>query len=181
MSRGGLGLLSEIARVGRLERELRTALEPWRRLRAVHDPGRVLTQLAYALALGGDCLADIGMLRDAEPIVGPVASDPTVSRVIDDLAAGGQPVLDAIAAAHATVRARVHAADGGPTQDGLVALDVDATLITAHSEKQGRPPDLQARVRSPPGPGVPRPRRRPHRRSAGRAVATRQRQRQQRR
>jgi len=140
VSRGGLGLLSEIARVGRLERELRTALEPWRRLRAVHDPGRVLTQLAYALALGGDCLADIGMLRDAEPIVGPVASDPTVSRVIDDLAAGGQPVLDAIAAAHATVRARVHAADGGPTQDGLVALDVDATLITAHSEKQDARP-----------------------------------------
>jgi hypothetical protein len=136
VSRGGLVLLAETARVGRLEGELRTALAPWCRLRAVHDPGRVVTQLAYTLALGGDCLADIGLLRDGELIVGAVPSDPTVSRVIDDLAAGGQDVLDAIAAAHATVRARVHAAGGGPAGDGSVPLDVDATLITAHSEKE---------------------------------------------
>jgi hypothetical protein len=140
VSRGGLVLLAETGRVGRLERELRGALKPWGRRRAVHDPGRVLTQLAYALALGGDCLADIGMLRDAQPIVGPVPSDPTVSRVIDDLAGGGQPALDAIAAAHAMVRARVHAAGGGPAGDGLVPLDIDATLITAHSEKEDARP-----------------------------------------
>ncbi len=140
MSRGGLVLLAETARVAGLERELRTALAPWRRRRAVHDPGRVVVQLAHALALGGDCLADIAMLRDAEQVVGVVASDPTVSRVVDDLAAGGPDVLDAIAAAHARARARVHAAGGGPGGDGPVALDVDATLITAHSDKEDARP-----------------------------------------
>lgn len=140
MSRGGLALLVETARVGRLERELRAVLEPWRRERAVHDPAQVLTHLAYALAAGGDCLADIGMLRDAISIVGPVASDPTVSRVIDDLAAGGQDVLDAIGAAHATARARVHAAGGGPAGKGPVPLDIDPTLVSAHSDKEDARP-----------------------------------------
>jgi Transposase DDE domain group 1 len=144
VSRGGIALLAETARVGGLERALWTALTPWRRTRAVHDPARVVTQLAFALAAGGDCLADIGVLRDATAIVGVVPSDPTVSRVIDDLAAGGQDVLDAIAAAHAAARARVHDAGGGPPAesglDGLVALDIDATLVAAHSDKQDARP-----------------------------------------
>ena len=143
MSRGGLALLAETARVARLEGALRAALGRWRRARAVHDPARVVLQLGYALAAGGDCLADIGVLRDASSIVGAVPSDPTVSRVIADLAAGGQDVLDAIAGAHAAARARVHAAGGGPGHvggGGLVPLDIDATLITAHSDKQDARP-----------------------------------------
>ncbi|HVX68094.1 MAG TPA: IS1380 family transposase [Mycobacteriales bacterium] len=140
VSRGGLVLLAETARVARLERELRIRLAPWTRERAVHDPARVVVQLGYALAAGGDCLADVGVLRDATAIVGPVASDPTVSRVVDDLAAGGQDVLDAIADAHAAARARVHAAGGGPAGDGLVPLDIDATLVAAHSDKEDARP-----------------------------------------
>jgi hypothetical protein len=142
VSRGGVALLAETARAAGLERELRRALEPWTRDRAVHDPGRVVLQLAYALALGGDCLADIGMLRDATGIVGPVPSDPTVSRVIDDLAVGGPDVLAAIADAHAAARARVHAAGGGPDTDteGYVPLDIDATIVIAHSDKEDARP-----------------------------------------
>jgi hypothetical protein len=140
VSRGGIALLAETARVAGLAAELPTGLQPWTRHRAVHDPATVLTQLAYALAAGGDCLADIAMLRDATSIVGPVPSDPTVSRVIDDLATGGSAVLAAIAAAHAAARARVHAAGGGPSGPGLVALDIDSTLITAHSDKQDARP-----------------------------------------
>ena len=143
MSRGGIALLAGTARVAGIEDELRTALASWRRPRAVHDPARVVTQLSYALAAGGDCLADIAMLRDATAIVGAVPSDPTVSRVIDDLAAGGQQVLDAIADAHAAARARVHAAGGGPAgtgPDGLVPLDIDATLVSAHSDKEDAQP-----------------------------------------
>jgi Transposase DDE domain group 1 len=136
VSRGGVALLAETAGVSGLERELRRGLVPWTRGRAVHDPGRVVLQLAYALALGGDCLADIGMLRDATAIVGPVPSDPTVSRVIDDLAAGGPAVLEAIAGAHAAARARVHACGGGPRPDGPVVVDLDATIIIAHSDKE---------------------------------------------
>jgi len=142
VSRGGVALLAETARASGLQRELRRALEPWTRDRAVHDPGRVVLQLAYALALGGDCLADIGMLRDATAIVGPVPSDPTVSRVIDDLAVGGPDVLDALAGAHAAARAQVHAAGGGPdiATEGSVPLDIDATIVIAHSEKEDARP-----------------------------------------
>jgi hypothetical protein len=38
----------------------------WRKARAVHDPGKILLDVALAAALGGDCLADSGMLR-SEP------------------------------------------------------------------------------------------------------------------
>jgi hypothetical protein len=95
-------MLAETARVAGLERELRSALQPWTRRRAMHDPARVVVQLAYMLALGGDCLADVALLlRDGTAVVGAVPSDPTMSRVIDDLAAGGQQVQDAIARAAA--------------------------------------------------------------------------------
>jgi Transposase DDE domain group 1 len=136
VSRGGVALLAETARAGGLERELRRGLAPWARRRAVHDPGRVVLQLGYALALGGDCLADIGMLRDATAIVGAVPSDPTVSRVIEDLAAGGPAVLAAFAAAHAAARARVHARGGGPRVDGPMIVDIDPTIVVAHSNKE---------------------------------------------
>jgi len=103
--------------------------------------GTVLTQLAYALAAGGDCLTDIGMLRDATAIVRAVASDPTVSRVIDDLAAGGS---EAIAAAHAKARARVHAASGGPRATWLVAVDIDANADHCAFGEGRRASKLQA-------------------------------------
>ena len=70
-----------------LDRALSTALAPWRKPRAVHDPGKIILDLALALALGGDCLADVAMLRAEPGVFGPVASDPTVSRLIDTLAA----------------------------------------------------------------------------------------------
>ena len=47
----------------------------------IHDPGKVITDLALTLALGGDCLADIAMLRAQPEVFGPVASDPTVPRL----------------------------------------------------------------------------------------------------
>jgi hypothetical protein len=64
------------------------ALEPWRKPPAVHDPGKILLDVALAVALGGDCLADVGMLRAELAVFGPVASDPTVSRLISRLASG---------------------------------------------------------------------------------------------
>ncbi len=66
-------LLVETARRTGLDTSLSAALEPWRRPRAVHDPGKVLLDLALAVALGGDCLSDVGMLR-AEPAVFGLAS-----------------------------------------------------------------------------------------------------------
>ncbi|MEU5769713.1 transposase [Streptomyces asoensis] len=83
------------------------ALTPWRKPRAVHDPGKILLDVALAVALGGDCLADVGMLRSEPAVVGPVASDPTISRPVDALAASGPKALAAIRGARSEVRQRV--------------------------------------------------------------------------
>jgi hypothetical protein len=48
-------------------------------VRAVHDPGKILTDLSMAVARRGDCLADIAVLRTQPDLTGPVAPDPVVS------------------------------------------------------------------------------------------------------
>jgi hypothetical protein len=93
-------------RVTGLGRGLSAALEPWRAPRAVHDPGKIVADLAAALALGGDCLADIAVLRGQPALAGPVASDPVVSRLVTALAADGPRALKAIRAARAAARER---------------------------------------------------------------------------
>ena len=82
VSQAGVLLLLETARVTGLAQGLRAGLARWRAPRAAHDPGKILTDLAMALALGGDCLADIAVLRAQPDLAGPVASDPVVSRLI---------------------------------------------------------------------------------------------------
>ncbi len=62
--------------VDRAGRGLCAGLEQWRAPRAVHEPGKIVADLAAALALGGDCLADIAGLREQPELAGPVASDP---------------------------------------------------------------------------------------------------------
>jgi hypothetical protein len=57
---GGL-LLTRTLRVTGLDRGLDTALERWRPARAVHSPGKIIAGLAVAMALGGDCLADVAV------------------------------------------------------------------------------------------------------------------------
>jgi hypothetical protein len=89
VSQAGAVLLVETARRTGLDGAISAALSPWRKTRAVHDPGKVLLDVALAVALGGDCLADIAMLRAESGVFGPVASDPTVSRLIDTLAGVG--------------------------------------------------------------------------------------------
>ncbi|MBO0915678.1 transposase [Streptomyces laculatispora] len=64
--------------------------------------------------------------------------DPTVSRLIDALAAAGPKALTAIRSARAEVRSRVRKPAGanGPAADGRVTVDIDGVLVLAHSEKQ---------------------------------------------
>lgn len=59
---GGV-LLTETVRVSGLTAALSTALAPWAKDGAIHEPGKVLTDLAITLALGGDTLSDLGVLR----------------------------------------------------------------------------------------------------------------------
>ncbi|RSM86773.1 transposase, partial [Streptomyces sp. WAC 01420] len=89
VAQAGAVLLVETVRKVGLDTAISAALSPWRKPRAVHDPGKILLDVALAVALGGDCLADVGMLRAEPAVFGPVASDPTVSRLVDALAASG--------------------------------------------------------------------------------------------
>ncbi|MEA2373031.1 MAG: hypothetical protein QOH12_3425 [Solirubrobacteraceae bacterium] len=98
----------------------------------VIDPGKVIRDLAGMLADGGDAVCDLGAVRDQAVLFGAVASDSTAFRVIDKIA--NDPVLLAgLRAAQAKARERVWKLTGPPA--GLT-IDIDATLITAHSEKE---------------------------------------------
>jgi hypothetical protein len=139
---GGL-LLTQTLRATGLDRGLDAALEQWRQPRAVHSPGKIITDLAVAVALGGDCLADVAMLRAQPELFGPAASDPVVSRLVIRLAADGPRALKVIRAARAAARQRAWAlaGDAAPGCDGgLITADIDATIVTSCSEKeQARP------------------------------------------
>jgi Transposase DDE domain group 1 len=139
---GGL-LLTQTLRATGLEAGLTAALQRWRVPRAVHDPGKIITDLAVALALGGDCLADIAVLRAEPGLHGLVASDPVVSRLVTRLAADAPRALKAIRAARAAARQRAWelAGEAAPGADGtLIPLDIDATIVTAYSEKDQATP-----------------------------------------
>jgi hypothetical protein len=87
LSQAGALLLAETLRVTGLGEGPPAGLARWRAPRAVHDPGKIIADLAVTLALGGDCLADVAVLRSQPEVAGPVASDPVVSRLITALAA----------------------------------------------------------------------------------------------
>jgi hypothetical protein len=145
----GAVVLLRAAEAVRLDAALSAALAPWRRPLAGHDPGKIVLDLAVSLATGGDCLADLAQLRAAPQLFGPVASDPTVSRLVDVLAADTPAALAAIAAARAAARERAwslageHAPDHGTDASRPLVIDVDATLVTAHSEKEYAAPTFK--------------------------------------
>ena len=135
---GGLLLIRTLRATG-LDRGLEEALERWRPARAVHSPGKIIADLAVAVALGGDCLADVAMLRAQPELAGPVASDPVVSRLVTRLASDVPRALKAIRAARAAARQRAWDLVGGaaPGAAGdLVTVDIDATIVTSCSEKE---------------------------------------------
>ncbi|MGO1201446.1 MAG: IS1380 family transposase [Dermabacteraceae bacterium] len=142
---GGV-LATETLRATGLDRGLSRALAPWRRPWAWHDPGKIIADLALMLVLGGDCLADVASLRAEPDVYGQVASDPTISRTITALAADADAVIAAIGHARAQARqeawslAGEHAPGAGATSAAPLVIDLDATLVTAHSDKeQARP------------------------------------------
>jgi hypothetical protein len=143
VSHAGGALLTATVRASGLDVALSAALAPWRKPLAVHDPGKVLLDLAVTLALGGDCLADIALLRAEPAVFGLVASDPTVSRTIDALAKDAPAALRAIHAARAVARQRAWSLAGKAAPDAGIdaahplVIDLDATLVTSHSDKEG--------------------------------------------
>ncbi len=109
----------------------------------VHDRGRVLVDVATMITAGGEAIGDIDTLRHQRDVLGPVASAPTAWRALDELTPAS---LKRIEAARALARARVWGLIPGGLPASMVAgttlpadlvvLDVDATIVIAHSEKE---------------------------------------------
>lgn len=130
VSRAGAALLVELADRTGLTAGLSEALAATRERRSAHDPGRVLRDLAVMLADGGDCVTDVDAYRGQERLFGARASETTTHRVIKSV---DQRLLGQIRAARAKARARVWDAGARPE---TITLNIDATLMTAHSDKE---------------------------------------------
>lgn len=149
VSHAGTVLLAELAdRIG-LTAALSEATHSLRERRAGHDPGRVLVDVAVAIADGARVISDVQALADQVGLHGPagsVASTPTIWRVLAGIDAA---MLADIRLARAAARDRAWLARGELTGSELpgsraagrlldqTVIDLDATLVTAHSDKEG--------------------------------------------
>lgn len=143
ISSTGASLLLQTGQVSGLTRGLSQQLGSWRLARSVHDPGKTVLDLAVTIALGGDCLADAALLRAQSELFGVVASDPTISRLIDALGADPGAAIAAIRRARAAAREVVWQSSSPVAAAGEVVVDLDATLIGAHSDKEGATPNFK--------------------------------------
>jgi hypothetical protein len=114
--------------------------------------GMVLASTAIAIAMGATAMADIEVLGQLAPVLGPAPSDSTVRRVLD---LATDRVLARVSQARARTRrhvwAQIEAAGGfpwigvaGKALTGWLVIDMDATLITACSDKDGAAPTWKA-------------------------------------
>jgi len=146
VSQAGAVMLLRTAEKTGLGGALTVALAPWRKPLATHDPGKILLDLAVSVAVGGDCLADLALLREESGVFGAVASDPTVSRLIATLAEDAPKALAAINSARAACRATAWSRAGAHAPDHRMdavhplIIDLDASLVGAHSEKEHAAP-----------------------------------------
>lgn len=152
VSHTGAVLLRELAdRVG-LTREFSNALAGVRRRGGGHDPGRVAVDVAVVIADGGEVISDLRTLSDQAVLHGPVASVATAWRLLDKV---GAAELAGLRRARVLARERAWVARGELTGSELPAsrvagrtiehlvIDVDATLVDVHSEKQDAAPNYK--------------------------------------
>jgi hypothetical protein len=130
VSHAGVALLVELADRAGLTEALSGALADTRERRSAHDPGRVLRDVAVMLADGGDCVTDMAAFEGQERLFGARASETTTHRVLKSV---DEALLARVRAARAEARARVWDAGARPE---TITLNIDATLLTAHSEKE---------------------------------------------
>jgi Transposase DDE domain group 1 len=130
VSHAGAALLVELADRAGLTGALSDAMAPTRERRSAHDPGRVLRDVAVMLADGGDCVSDMAAYEGQERLFGERASETTTHRVLKSV---DERLLERIRVARAAARARVWDAGARPES---ITLNIDATLVAAHSEKE---------------------------------------------
>lgn len=145
VSHAGTVLLRELADRTGLTRQFSDVLAGGRRRRGGHDPGRVAVDLAVAIADGGEVISDLRTLADQEVLHGRVASTATAWRLLD---AVDEDTLEGLRRARVAARERAWMARGELTgielpgsavagaTIGHVVIDIDATLVEAHSEKE---------------------------------------------
>lgn len=138
VAHAGTRLLCDLADELGLTAGLSAAMAPTKRRRSGHDRGRVLVDLAVALADGATAISDLAVLAGQPTLFGEVASVPTAWRT---LAAVDEEALGRIAAARAQARRRAWAAGMDPR---FYVVDIDGTLLTSHSEKEGTAPTYKA-------------------------------------
>jgi hypothetical protein len=127
----GSAALSELADTLGWTPALSKGMAPSRCRRSVHDPGEVLRDVMVTIADGGDCLSDLSVLREQPELFGQVASLTTAWRVIDGIKV---EQLGILREGRRQARERAWASGSAPER---ITLDFDATLVTAHSEKEG--------------------------------------------
>jgi len=103
----------------------------------IHMPGQVLGDLAVAIADGAVSISDLAALRDQPDLFGSVASTPTAWRVLDRVSGD---LLAGIRQGRAAARAAAWRAGAAPDLTGELHLDIDATILIAHSEKERAAP-----------------------------------------
>ena len=130
----GARLLSDLTDASGLAAGLSVAMAATKQRRRGHDRGEVVADLAVMIADGGDTISDLAVLRNQPDLFGDVASTPTAWRTLEAIDAAA---LERIATARAAARRRVWATGADP---GFYVIDIDATLVTAHSDKQGAAP-----------------------------------------
>jgi hypothetical protein len=118
----------------------------------VLDRGAALVSMAVAIALGATSMNDIALLDHLAPVLGAGPSDTTVRRTLE---LAGPRTLDKIARVRAQARERVWKliaatpagfpwlSVAGKLLEGWLVIDMDATLVTAHSEKEGAAPTFK--------------------------------------
>lgn len=142
VTRGGRGvanhvgarLVSGVADDIGLSGGLSAALAATKQRRRGHDRGGVLRDLAVMVADGGTRISDLAVLRNQPKLFDDVASTSTAWRALEVV---GDEVLERIAVARADARAEAWARGMDP---GFYVIDLDATLVGAHSEKEGAAP-----------------------------------------
>lgn len=148
VAHAGARLLAELAEATGLEVGFVGALAPSRRRGGGHAPGRVALDVAVLLADGGEAISDLAVLRDQAELFGQVASPATAWRVLDGIDTGALSRLRAARAAAREVAWAQHAETrgafprsraAGRVIPGLV-LDIDASIVICHSEKQEAAP-----------------------------------------
>jgi len=153
VSHAGVALLRGLADNTGLTAGLSKALASRRLL--VHDRGRVLADLACAIADGAEVISDFRVMGDQEDLFGLVASVPTAWRTLAEIATGGDRTAGRIGAAVNAARRRAwtqiaarHGALPGvrvadKTLEGVTCIRLDASVVTCHSDKEGAEPNFK--------------------------------------